>query len=69
MQNNSITISLALPEFIGERVEETEHHLENGWAKPNRLPYVRGHPTDALPDERVDDVWPAPFGTKGVRRW
>jgi len=33
MQHNYITISLGLPEFVVERVEETEHLIESGVRK------------------------------------
>ena len=71
MQNNCITISLDLPEFMVERVQETEHHIEI-WVRKSSLIALCpqcGHPTDAIHDERIDDVWHLPIGTKGVRLW
>lgn len=63
MQHNYITISLGLPEFVVERVEETEHLIEI-WvrkADPVALCPRCGHPTDAFHDERIDDVWDVPL--------
>lgn len=71
MQDNCITISLGLPEFIVQRVQETEHHVEI-WVRKATLMTLCPqccHPTDAFHDERVDDVWHLPLGTKGVRLW
>jgi len=71
MQHNYITISLGLPEFVVERVEETEHLIEI-WvrkADPVALCPRCGHPTDAFHDERIDDVWDVPLLGKGVRLW
>jgi len=71
MRDNCITISLDLPEFIVERVQETDHHIEIWVRKARSMALCPrcGHPTDAFHDERVDDVWHLPFGTKGVRLW
>ncbi|RMD66886.1 ISL3 family transposase, partial [Candidatus Parcubacteria bacterium] len=71
MQDNCITIWLNLPEFIVERVRETAHHIEVWVRKASLIALCPqcGHPTDAIHDERIDDVWHLPFGTKGVRLW
>jgi len=66
-----ISIPLGLPEFVIERVQESDHLIEI-WvrkADPIALCPRCGHPTDVLHDERTDDVWDMPLLGKGVRLW
>jgi hypothetical protein len=63
MPHNYITISLSLPGFVVELVEETDHLIEIWVRKADMWPSAPDifHPIDAFHDERIDDVWDIPL--------